>query len=957
MNDDAKRRPPADIERLLQIVSAFAAEVSPQGQKLPAVTVDSLFERDLGLDSVARTELLSRIEKELSVRFPLESFGQAATPGDLLGALAGQAPELERSGADAVELGLASGALAPPTRARTLIEALQWHVSRRPQRGHIVLLDEESSPSKLTYAALYEAALRISHGLRRLGINPGETVALMLPTGSDYFACFIGILLAGAIVVPVYPPAPSVRIDDHLARHAAILSNSRARIMLVASHSLLTGLVAKARIPTLLRIVAVSELPSEGDSDTDADADADAERYVSQAQDVALLQYTSGSTGTPKGVVLTHANLLANIRAMGETAQIEEHDIFASWLPLYHDMGLIGAWFGPLYFGVPLVLMSPLVFLARPARWLQTISRYHATMTAAPNFAYERCTRKIEESDLEGVDLSSLRLAFCGAEAVSAATMRGFAARFAGHGFRSNALTPVYGLAENTLGLSFSEPGRGMRIDPISRTRLADSHVAIPAQSPGDTLEVVSCGRALPGNRIRVVDTAGDEVAERAVGRIEFRSPSATSGYFENPGLTAGLIHDGWLDTGDLGYLADAELFITGRVKDLVIRAGRHFFPYELEAAVGRLPGIRPGCVAVCGTPDVEAGTDRLLVIAETRETAPAALEAIRADINEAAVTLMGAPPEEVALVPPRSILKTSSGKIRHAATLELYLLGRKSLTPRTAWRQWLDIAASAAPPAGRRLVTLGKRFGYGAWCWCVAGAIGIPVWLVTVWHADVRRNWKIASRAARLALKLAGIRMTVSGLDFRSLPEPAIFVSNHASYLDGLVLVAALPAPLGIVAKRELAKAPVAGRFLRAIGVQFVERVEYRRMTEDERDLAALASAGTSLLFFPEATFVKSAGLRQFRLGAFVTAAASGLPIVPVAIRGTRVVLPDGQWLPARAGITVTVLPALLPPATDMKAAAALRDAARDAIAAHCGERALSEISPLAIPAAHSTI
>jgi 1-acyl-sn-glycerol-3-phosphate acyltransferase len=534
--------------------------------------------------------------------------------------------------------------------------------------------------------------------------------------------------------------------------------------------------------------------------------------------------------------------------------------------------------------------------------------------------------------------------------------MRAFAARFADHGFRENALNPVYGLAENTLGLTFSEPGRGVRTDCISRIRLADSQRATKAESPDDVLELVSCGRALPCNQIRIVDGSGNEVSERTIGKIEFQSPSATRGYFRNPALTEQLIHDGWLDTGDLGYMAEEELFITGRVKDLVIRAGRHFFPYELEAAVGRLPGVRNGCVAVCGTPDIETGTDRLIVIAETRETAPEALATMRVAINGASVALLGAPPEEVALVPPHGILKTSSGKIRHAATLQLYLASRGNLFPRAPWLQWLDIAANTIWPIGRRVSTTAARTAYGAWCWLLITLIAIPTWSMTVWHPDISRNWRIASCAARLALKLARIRVTSRDVDLIERARPAIFVANHASYLDGLVLLASLPIPLGIVAKRQLAKGLLMGPFLRAIGTRFVERVDYPRMAEDERELIKLATAGTSLLFFPEGTFVRSAGLRQFRLGAFVAACASDRPIIPIAIAGARVVLPDGHWLPTRADVTVTALPPLVPAGEDLKAAASLRDAARDAIAGHCGERALSEISPLETPCGRRT-
>lgn len=323
MKDGAAGRSSANVQRLLEIVDAFAAEMSPRGHKPLVVGLESHFERDLGLDSLARTELLSRIEKALGVRFPLDLFGQAVTPRDLLRFLEGETSGRSTSPIGAIELGAPDGALDPPTDARTLVDALQWHASRRPERTHIAFLDDGSASHTMTYAALHEAALRVSRGLRQLGVNPGDTVALMLPTGSDYFACFAGILLIGAIVVPVYPPAQSARIDDHLARHAAILSDARARVMIVSSHAFGAGLLAKARIPTLHQIVAAPQLMGEMDT----------ERYVPHADDVALLQYTSGSTGTPKGVVLTHANLLANIRAMGQTARIAEHDIFASWLP------------------------------------------------------------------------------------------------------------------------------------------------------------------------------------------------------------------------------------------------------------------------------------------------------------------------------------------------------------------------------------------------------------------------------------------------------------------------------------------------------------------------------------------------------------------------------------------------------------------------------------------------
>ena len=331
------------------------------------------------------------------------------------------------------------------------------------------------------------------------------------------------------------------------------------------------------------------------------------------------MQYTSGSTGDPKGVILSHDNLLANIRAMGRAAAVTSSDRFVSWLPLYHDMGLIGAWLGTMYHAVPLVLMPPTSFLARPSRWLWAIHRYRATISAGPNFAYEIVASKVRDGDLIGLDLSSWRLAFNGAEPVRAATLARFAARFAQYGFDRRALTPVYGLAESAVGLTFPPLGRGPLVERIDPLALAhDGTAKLSPDNAESSLEAVSCGRPLPGHEIRIVDDDGREDAARTEGRVEFRGPSATTGYHRNPDATKRLFHGDWLDTGDVGYIAGGELFLTSRAKDLIKRGGHNIHPYDLEAAVGDLAGIRKGCVAVFGMADRASGAERVVVVAET---------------------------------------------------------------------------------------------------------------------------------------------------------------------------------------------------------------------------------------------------------------------------------------------------------------------------------------------------
>ena len=367
------------------------------------------------------------------------------------------------------------------------------------------------------------------------------------------------------------------------------------------------GHLLRSNVESLRHVVIPESL-------TGASEDAPPSLPRPRADDLALVQYTSGSTGQPKGVALTHRNLLANIRVMGQAAAASGSDTFVSWLPLYHDMGLIGAWLGCMYFGVPLVVMSPQSFLIRPSRWLWAIHANRATMSAGPNFAYELCLAKVRDDEIEGLDLSSWRLAYNGAEPVSPATIERFGDRFAPYGFRREAMTPVYGLAESSVGLAFPPLGRGPLIDRIRRDAFVRSGRAEPAKPGEPDLRFVACGQPLPGHEIRVVDAAGNELGDRREGRIEFRGPSATAGYFNNAPATRSLFHDDWLDTGDLGYLADADLYVTGRVKDVIIRAGRNLHPAELEEAVGNLKGVRKGCVAVFASPDPSGGAERLVV-------------------------------------------------------------------------------------------------------------------------------------------------------------------------------------------------------------------------------------------------------------------------------------------------------------------------------------------------------
>ncbi|HEX8988166.1 MAG TPA: AMP-binding protein [Rhodocyclaceae bacterium] len=919
------------------------------------VTLDSLLERDLGFDSLTRVELLARAERAFGKLLPENALQTAERPRDLLSAI-----EAAQPGKGVDFLGVADrlpspivqgGSTSRPAGAATLIDALDWHVREHGDRVQIVLMGE-ASEERIDYARLCADSLRVAHGLKAAGLAARETVAIMLPTSADYFFSYLGILLAGGIPVPIYPPARPSQIEEHVRRHAGILANAEAGLLITVPEAMTAARLLKVSAPSLHRVVTVETLLAQSDR-AGCGGDPALAPKPALPSDVAFIQYTSGSTGNPKGVVLTHANLLANIRAIGEAVRIDASDVFVSWLPLYHDMGLISGWLASLYFGNPFVVMSPLAFLARPERWLQAIHRYRGTLTAAPNFAYELCLKRLTDEQLEGLDLSSVRLMANGAEPVSPETLARFAARLAPYGLRPEALAPVYGLAEATVGLLVPPLGQPPRTDRIDRRVLSSSRRAQPA--PPGTLEdrhalvFVCCGRPLPGHEVRVVDATGREVGERVEGRLEFKGPSATGGYYRNPEATRRLFHGDWLDSGDLAYVAEGQVYITGRVKDIVIRGGRNIYPHELELALGSLPGVRKGCVAVFGSPDPRSGTERLVVLAETRETDERARGALVAEMRRVAVDMLGEAPDDIVLAAPHTVLKTSSGKLRRSACRELYARGAIDVRERAVWRQFARLLATMVWLGLRRRSSIAGDVLYAAWVWCLFWLLAPVSWLLAVISPGPESAWTVSRTAARLFLALCGNPLEVRGLE--NLPSrdcPCILVANHASYVDGILLVAALPRHFGFVAKGELNAQFIAGTFLRRLGVEFVARLAGQQSVVGAQRLADAAKRGRSLAFFPEGTFTREEGLRPFRLGAFSVAVQANLPVVPVAIRGSRAWLRDGQWFPRRGPMVLTIGAPIHPPTdspTQFAAAIRLRDAAREELLHHCGEPAMAPI------------
>ena len=474
---------------------------------------------------------------------------------------------------------------------------------------------------------------------------------------------------------------------------------------------------------------------------------------------------------------------------------------------------------------------------------------------------------------------------------------------------------------------------------------------------PDDThaLSIVSCGLPLPGYQVRIVDESSRELPENMEGRLQFRGPSATSGYYRSPAQNRELFDGDWLNSGDLAFLAAGELYVTGRSKDLIIRAGRNIYPQELEEAVGELTGVRKGCVAAIGSPELASGTERLVVLAETRESGAATRDELRAKIIAVTTDIVGTPPDDVLLLPPHSIPKTSSGKLRRAASKELYEHGRLGGPPRAVWWQFTRLAWSSLRPQLRRARQRLTAGVYALYAWLLFGLLAPVVWSAVALLPTRAWRWRAMHLGARVLAWASGTRLQIEGREQLPMPtQSCVMVTNHAGYLDGYALCAALPRPVSFVAKAEFQTQFFARILLRRVGAVFVERFDTQRGLEDARHAAAAAGAGRSLLFFPEGTFTRVPGLLGFHMGAFIAAAEAGVPVVPIAIRGTRSILRDGSWFPRRGRITVIAGPALDPRSHAAQTggdvwntALWLRTQARTHILNHCGEPDLDRGSP----------
>jgi 1-acyl-sn-glycerol-3-phosphate acyltransferase len=938
----------------------------------------SQLDRDLGLGSLERVELLARLETAFGVRLPDRVVAEANTPEDLAKALlvAPGAETLEDEAASALRAAITTQKMhreatdAGVFSAETLLDVLWYRAMHDAERTHLLITEETGGKERsvtLTFGELYAAAQRCAGELARRDVPAGGRVALMLPTSRAFFVSYAGILLAGAIPVPIYPPFRADRIEEYASRQSAILKNAGVCLLLTFRQAEAVARLLKPRVHSLVEVADAQKLIDAADKAPPPSPGALPLHLTGsrarKASDIALLQYTSGSTGDPKGVVLTHANLLANIRAIGEVVELGPGDVGVSWLPLYHDMGLIGAWLTPLHFGLPLAVMSPLAFLSRPERWLRAFQKYGGTVSAAPNFAYELCVRKIADKDIQGLDLSSWRAALNGAEPVNPDTLDRFAQRFGRYGFRREAQLPVYGLAEAALAVTVPPLNRGPLIDRIERETFTAQGRAVAARTDDATaISFVSSGKPIPRHEVRIVDPSGIEVSDRTEGFLWFRGPSATSGYYQNAAATEQLLPMGpavgdgeyaWVSSGDRAYRADGEIYVTGRVKDIIIKGGRNLYPHEVEELAARAEGIRKGCIVAFGQKDEASGTEKLIVVAETREREASRRAAIVAAVTEQVSQGLGLPPDRVELIRPGSIPKTSSGKLRREETKQLYLASKLSAGKAPAWVQIARLATSSATRTVGAEIWSGVRRGleilYGLYFGVVFLVWIVPTWTIVNFINDYRKAGRFTSAALKILFTLIGCRVRVVGKEYVDSPGAKVYAANHTSYFDVLALMLGLGVPYHFVAKMEVGRMPFIGTFLTKMKHTRFNRSDAGSRLRQMREMETLLREGESIFVFPEGTFTGEDGVRPFQLGAFKAAVDAGVPIVPVSLAGTRRFLRDGTYLPRPTSVTITVSPPIVPRVVSATENAEensawhelirLRDTTRETIARHSGE------------------
>ncbi|MCI0446301.1 fatty acyl-AMP ligase [bacterium] len=550
---------------------------------------------------------------------------------------------------------------------KNILEAV--HELRNRKDPGISFVNSSGNIRNVTSADLINQAQKFAGGLRKIGAKEGEPVILVMTEPESAIIAILGCMIAQCPPTPVYPPL-----------NLAAISGFLKFITHVASRSGATFVIADPQPYGILGNVTKHSPPIRGVAQfSDVMMNAQALEIPQTFPDTAFLQFTSGSTSTPKGVMVQHSGLAANLEMIRTASHMNPDSCVVTWLPVYHDMGLIGTVLNAITLPCRLVVIPPIVFLKHPKLWLEMMTRFRGTHTAAPNFAFGLCARRV--SDKNGIDLGSMTTFICGSEPVLPKTMEDFVNHFLDAGLNPAALVPAYGLAEATLAVTFTPHLRGLRTDCVDLEALTAGRNAVRLDDDVNTVRIASCGVPMPGLSVRIASENGQQLAERKIGEIQVSGPSVSKGYIGDKAATReSRSNDGWLKTGDLGYMADGELYACGRIKDVIIVSGKNYHAHDLESAVAEVNGVRTGNVVAFSSRNDDG--ESLVVIAETRNEQRSA--ELGKEIRNHLAKTIGISPDHVMVVPPATLPKTSSGKLKRSETKLLYEkgeLGKKTST------------------------------------------------------------------------------------------------------------------------------------------------------------------------------------------------------------------------------------------------------------------------------------
>ncbi len=563
----------------------------------------------------------------------------------------------------------ASSTRDPKFVAPTLAEALR-RLAPKSDKG-FVFVRTDGTERYFPWSELVAEAERRAADFHARGLAKGDRLAIAVPDPDEFVLSFLGAVMGGIVPVPISPQLTFKNIESYHDTVAHIANAAGASMLLTTTTTRQYVDPVVPRVASLSRGVVTVDQLAETPAGSTIDVAVD-------PTDLAFLQFTSGSTSRPKGVMVTHRNLAWNSESfmIHGLQKDSSFDKGVSWLPLFHDMGLIGFVIGPLFTDIPVVFLPTASFVRNPRIWLDKIHQHRGTITYAPNFAYALVAKRVKEKDVGDLDLSCLRRTGCGAEPIQAKTLREFADKLRPAKFDPRSFLPSYGMAEATLAITFVPVDSGVRADVVEKASLETKKAAPASDGAGDGVqELVNCGRSFPEHEIAVVDVeTGKRLGDREIGEIITRGPSVCAGYYQETELTAAAFRDGWLHTGDLGYVVDGEVFICGRLKDMIIVRGRNFYPNDLEWVVSELPGVRRGNVVAFGV-DV-AGEEQLVIAAEGFGSEA---DALKTTIAQAIVESFSLTTHEVVIVPQGTLPRTSSGKPQRRKTRDLYLNGTLS--------------------------------------------------------------------------------------------------------------------------------------------------------------------------------------------------------------------------------------------------------------------------------------